>query len=98
VEGEVGGPDFSFNAKDEFRFYVEGSPDYVKSNVQLLNRDYPQARVSTNIKNKTVRVRESDGIEVAFKKFVTSFKGKNAVPSEVLLEKAAKLIYEAQHR
>lgn len=93
IEGEVGGPVPGFNSKDEFRVYIEGSPEYVKENSTLFRYNWPGCRLTTNIKNKTIRVRESDGIETAFKKFASSYKAKNATPPERLLNKAQTLIY-----
>lgn len=86
------------NAVDDFRFYVEGEAAYVKEKVAFIRAKYPAPRISTNVKNKTIRVRESDGIDVAFRKYATTFRGKNATPPEILLEKATKLVYEAQYR
>lgn len=62
---------------DEVRLHIEGPASYIKD-TQARWRDFPaKVRISTTVTGeRTVRVRESDGIEVAFKKYVEAFQSK----------------------
>lgn len=93
VEGEENVMLPSYNEKDEFRIFIDGSPDYVKANLTLVKHNWPSCRISTSIRSGKVRVRESDGIDVAFRTFAKSFKAKNGTTPQALLERALKQIY-----
>ena len=90
-----GGPDVKAppkNDKDDFRFHVEGNPAYVAIVVADIKRLNPRAKVSEILKDKRIHVRESDGIDVAFKKYATKFLSKNGTPPERLWERAGQLL------
>jgi DNA repair exonuclease SbcCD nuclease subunit len=77
--------------KDEYRIRVEGTAAFVKAQLAKL-AEYEQGnkKISTNITDsRVVRVRESDGIDVAFQKYVTAFKPKNGTQPEALTQMAA---------
>jgi DNA repair exonuclease SbcCD nuclease subunit len=95
IEGEREEVDFLPDAKDSYRFYIEGTPSFVAQMADKMRRFFPNPRISTVIKDKRIRVRESDGIDVAFKKYATNFKAKNATPPAVLMEKASLLLQRA---
>jgi DNA repair exonuclease SbcCD nuclease subunit len=95
IEGEVTPNQPIYNHKDEFRVHIEGSSDYVHGLRADTLRAWPTARIATVIKDKRIRVRESDGIDVAFNKYVKAFKAKNATPPEILVKKAAELFGRA---
>lgn len=95
IEGENEYEPRPFSEGQDFRFHVEGSPEYVNRTLEQL-QVYPDARISTVIKNKTVRVRESDGIDVAFRKYAGDFKAKNGTPPEVLAQRGIQSVYGEQ--
>jgi hypothetical protein len=77
--------------KDEYRIRVEGPAVFVKEQLAKLAEYEPKnKRISTTITDsRVVRVRESDGIEVAFKKYLNVFKPKNGTSPEALTQLAA---------
>ena len=83
------------NDKDSFRFSIEGSPEFIQAQMATLRATYTNPRITSVIKDKRIRVRESDGIDVAFKKYATNFKAKNATPPALLMEKASQLFQRA---
>jgi hypothetical protein len=95
IEGSPGLDNPPMNNKDEFRFHIEGTAEYVQNTQADIQRYYPRPRISSVIKDKRIRVRESDGIDVAFKKYATNFKAKNATPPALLMEKASQLFQRA---
>jgi hypothetical protein len=84
-----------YNDRDQFRFHVEGTASYVQITSDDIRKNYKNPRISSVIKDKRIRVRESDGIDVAFKKYATNFKAKNATPPALLMEKASQLFQRA---
>jgi len=80
-----------FAIKDEYRIRVEGPAAFVKERLARY-AEYPQnnKRISTNITDsRVVRVRESDGIDVAFTKYIQAYKPKNGTQPEALTQLAA---------
>ena len=77
--------------KDEYRIRVEGPALFVKEQLaKLAEYDPKNKRISTNITDsRVVRVRESDGIDVAFQKYLMTFKPKNGTRPEALTQLAA---------
>ena len=77
--------------KDEYRIRVEGTAAFVKDQLaKLAMYEQGNKKISTNITDsRVVRVRESDGIDVAFQKYVTAFKPKNGTQPDALVQMAA---------
>lgn len=78
------------NAKDQYRFSIRGSVEFVKENEKKIRALFPHPIITTVVTDKVIRVRESDGIEVAFKKFVEEFQVKNGTSPAVLRDLAIK--------
>ncbi len=83
------------NDKDEYRFRIHGDAHFVKDFLRNIDlRGYKNVHTSTIITEEYIpRVRESDGIEVAFMKYVNAFKGKNGTNTEQLKDIAIKRLY-----
>ncbi len=75
-----------FAKKDEYRIHVEGPATFVKEQLSKLSEyGHANKRISsTTTDARVIRVRESDGIDVAFNKYLDSFKPKNGTTKEVL--------------
>lgn len=81
----------TFLLKDEYRIHVEGPADFVKERLaKLAEYQEPNKRVSSTITDsRVIHVKESDGIETAFQKYLETFMPKNATPAAKLIELAA---------
>jgi DNA repair exonuclease SbcCD nuclease subunit len=80
-----------YDRKDEYRIRVEGPAAFVKEQLDgLAEYEAKNKRISTNITDsRVVRVKESDGIDVAFQKYLNVFKPKNGTQPEALSQLAA---------
>jgi hypothetical protein len=80
-----------FARKDEYRIHVEGPADFVKQQLaKLAEYEGTNKRVSSTVTDsRVIRVKESDGIETAFQKYLETFMPKNATPAAKLIELAA---------
>jgi hypothetical protein len=80
--------------KDLYRIQIEGSAAFVKEHEAEIRKVYKRVRISAIISTgKVAHVRESDGIDVAFKKFVGSFAGKKGTTPDKLITLALERVY-----
>lgn len=82
------------NTKDDIRVHIEGSQEYVRAKTAELSGK--NVRVSSVIRSQRVKVKESDGIPQALKKFVAEYKPKFATPTAVLERLAWERIWPNQ--
>jgi DNA repair exonuclease SbcCD nuclease subunit len=73
--------------KDEYRIHVEGPAAWVKEVVPTIKGK--NVRISTvNTDDRVVRVRESEGVDAAFGKYVDTYAPKMGTPNAILKEMA----------
>ena len=76
-----------YNEHDEFRITLEGPAAWIQQEKDAFQHsNIKVSAVATDV--STARVRESDGIEVAFRKFLSAYSPKNGTPKDTLAEMA----------
>jgi DNA repair exonuclease SbcCD nuclease subunit len=84
---------------DDWRITVQGSADFVAAKTIELSKRYPSAKLKQIIQEHHVKVRESEGIDVAWKKYLKGNSVPNNTPVDVLEKLAQERLYgEAKHR
>jgi DNA repair exonuclease SbcCD nuclease subunit len=80
-----------FAKKDDYRIHVEGPAVFVKEQLEkLAGYTETNKKVSSIVTDsRVIRVKESEGIDVAFQKYVGAFKPKNGTSPVALAELAA---------
>lgn len=75
--------DTNFDCRHEYRIDIKGPPGWVEQREKELKRPGVKTR-SYPEQNETPQVKESEGIEKAFQKYLQAYKPKNGTPIEVL--------------
>jgi DNA repair exonuclease SbcCD nuclease subunit len=86
-------PVIDWNSKDEYRVHIEGPPDFVQIQKTTLAEAVPNVKVSTLVTDDlSIKVRESDGVDVAFRKYVATYQPQYGTPADALLQKAIEVL------
>jgi DNA repair exonuclease SbcCD nuclease subunit len=83
----------AMDPKDDWRLTIQGPADFVQEKVAWLKENAPFARWSTIIIDQRIAVRESEGVEVAFKKYAEAYVPKHGTSKEVLAKMAMERVY-----
>jgi DNA repair exonuclease SbcCD nuclease subunit len=82
-----------WNKKDDYRLTIEGDPEFVSDMGAYYKEAAPWVKIRTIIQDTTVKVRESEGIPNAFRKYAVGFVPKNGTKPEDLALMAMERIY-----